>query len=289
MTTKLSTCMPMTTEFDARAAAEAVGAKLSFTPEVAVVLGSGLGAFADTFSDGVTISYSDIPGFASSTVGGHAGELIAGEIGETKVICLSGRSHIYEGVSSAAITTPIRTLKLLGVKQLLLTNASGSLRPEVGPGSLVLVSDHINFQFGNPLIGPNADEFGPRFVSMRDAYDPGIRAELKAAAKQLGTPLGEGVYIATSGPMFETAAEIRAFKTLGADLVGMSTVAEVITARHCDLKVAALSTVTNLAEGLSDIELSHDQTLSAATSAADKVAALLTHWLQNIGSSDDSK
>jgi xanthosine phosphorylase len=266
----------------AREAAAVVAERApGFRPRLGLVLGSGLGALADELSDAVTIPYSELPGFRAGTVSGHAGALSLGGLDGVPVACLRGRSHVYEGIEAGAITTPVRTLKLIGVQTLLLTNAAGSLREAAGPGSLVAISDHINLQAFNPLVGPNDDEVGPRFPSLRDAYDPELREALHAAAGELGTPLHEGVYLACTGPTFEPPAEIRAFRTLGADLVGMSTVPEVIAARHCGLRVAAVSVVTNLAEGMGGVALSHEQTLAEGERGAAALAPLLRRWVAN--------
>jgi xanthosine phosphorylase len=264
----------------AREAAAAVAARApGFTPRLGLVLGSGLGALADELTDAVTIPYAEIPGFRAGTVSGHAGALTLGRLDGVPVACLRGRSHVYEGIEASAVTTPIRTLRLLGAEILVLTNAAGSLRPETGPGSLVALTDHINLQGFNPLIGPNDDGVGPRFPSLSGTYDPELRAGLHAAADALGTPLHDGVYLAVTGPSFETPAEIRAFRTLGADLVGMSTVPEAIVARHCGLRVAAVSVVTNLAEGMGDVALSHEQTLAEGERGAADLAPLLRRWV----------
>jgi xanthosine phosphorylase len=198
------------------------------------------------------------------------------------VAIFAGRWHVYEGIGADAITTPVRMLRVLGAEALLLTNAAGSMRPEAGPGSLVCLTDHINMLGFNPLIGPNDDAVGPRFVSLRDAYDPELRERLHAAADELGTTLHDGVYLAVAGPTFETAAEIRAFRAMGADLVGMSTVPEVIAARHCGLRVAAISAVTNLAEGMGGEELSHEQTLRVATEGAERLGPLIERFVEGL-------
>jgi xanthosine phosphorylase len=250
-----------------------------FTPRFGLVLGSGLGALADELTEAVTIPYADIPGFRAGTVSGHAGALTLGHLDGVPVACLRGRSHVYEGIEASAVTTPIRTLRLLGAEILILTNAAGSLRPEAGPGSLVALTDHINLQGFNPLMGPNDDAVGPRFPSLSGTYDPELRAGLHAAADAHGTPLHDGVYLAVTGPSFETPAEIRAFRTLGADLVGMSTVPEAIVARHCGLRVAAVSVVTNLAEGMGEVPLSHEQTLAEGERGAAELAPLLRRWV----------
>ncbi len=253
-----------------------------FQPRVALVLGSGLGALADQISEAVVIPYGELPGFPVSTVQGHAGELVCGKLGGMPVLCMKGRAHLYEGKGADVMTSAIRSFKLIGCEALLLTCAAGSLRSEFGPGSLVALSDHINLLPGNPLIGPNDDRFGPRFMSMANAYDPALRTLLRQSAEALGIAWQEGVYLATSGPSFETTAEIRMMRTLGADLVGMSTVPEVISARHCGLNVLAIATVTNLAEGMSDVPLSHEQTLHHAAIGAKDLARLIPALLQRM-------
>ena len=264
----------------AGAAAAAIQALApGFVPRVGLVLGSGLGALVDELEDPVHIPYAEVPGFRVGTVAGHAGALSLGTLDGTPVACFQGRSHVYEGIEASAVTTPIRTLQLLGAETVVLTNAAGSLRPEAGPGSLVALTDHINLQGFNPLVGPNEEGVGPRFPTLLHAYDPELRAGLHRVADELGTTLHDGVYLAVSGPSFETPAEIRAFKTLGADLVGMSTVPEAIVARHCGLKVVAVSVVTNLAEGMGDVALSHEQTLEEGKRGAAELGPLLRRWV----------
>ena len=202
-----------------------------------------------------------------------------GTLDGVPVACFQGRSHVYEGIEAPAVTTPIRTLRLLGAEILVLTNAAGSLRADLGPGRLMLIEDHINLTGTNVLAGPNEDELGPRFPSLRDAYDPQLRAGLRVAAKAIGVELAEGVYLAVSGPSFETPAEIRAFHTLGADAVGMSTVHETTAARHAGLRVVAVSAITNYAEGMSEEPVSHEQTLRDAAKAADDLAPLITKFV----------
>jgi xanthosine phosphorylase len=230
---------------------------------------------ADAVGDAETIEYGELPGFPRPTVAGHAGRAVVGDLGGVVVAVLQGRRHLYEGPPYEPIGTPIQALRAAGADTLILTNAAGSLRPEVGPGRLMAIADHINLTGRNPLAGPNDDAIGPRFPSLRDAYDPDLRAGLHATAAEVGIDLAEGVYLAVTGPSFETPAEIRAFRTLGADAVGMSTVHETIVARHAGLRVAAISTITNLAEGLSDEPLSHEQTLRDAERAAGDLARLL--------------
>jgi xanthosine phosphorylase len=244
-------------------------------PRVGVVLGSGLGAVADAVADPVVVPYEELPGFPRPGVAGHAGRAVLGRLAGVPAAVLQGRAHLYEGGDLDAIRTPVRALRAAGADVLVLTNAAGSLRPEMGPGSLMAITDHVNLTGANLLAGPNDDALGPRFPSLRDAYDSALRAALHATAGDLGIPLADGVYLAVSGPSFETPAEIRAFATLGADAVGMSTVHETILARHCGLRVAAISTITNLAEGLSAEPLSHEQTLRDAQRAAGSLARLI--------------
>jgi xanthosine phosphorylase len=264
-------------------AAAVLNERSGLRPRVGVVLGSGLGGAAEAVANPTTIDYAELPGFPVPGVAGHGGQAVLGNIGDVPVAMLQGRAHLYEGGDLDTIRTPVRALRAAGAEILVLTNAAGSLRPELGPGSLMLISDHINLSGVNVLTGPNDEEIGPRFPSMRDAYDPDLRAGLRSAADELGTTLGEGVYLAVSGPTFETAAEIRAFATLGADAVGMSTVHETAVARHCGLRVAAISAISNLAEGLSDVALSHEQTLDDAQRAAEDLGPLLVRFVEKLG------
>jgi xanthosine phosphorylase len=254
----------------------------NFAPRAALILGSGLGVLAEQMTDAVTIGFDELPGFPISTVHGHAGAMVLGTLAGVPVVCLKGRGHFYEGYGLGVMTSAVRTLKLLGVDFLFVTNAAGSLRTEVDAGSLVALTDHINFLPGTPMIGPNDERFGPRFFSMANAYDAELRDLLKSTAAEKAITLHEGVYIAYSGPNFETPAEIRAFKTLGADVVGMSVVPEVVPARHCGLKVVGVSVVTNLAEGLSPFPLSHEQTLKYAAIGAESLIKLILGFLENV-------
>lgn len=256
--------------------------KPAFTPRVAFILGSGLGALADQIEDAVAISYEKLPGFPVSTVHGHAGELVLGHLAGVPVACMKGRGHFYEGRGMAVMTDAIRTLKLLGCEVLFCTNAAGSLRPEVGPGSLVALSDHINTMPGTPMVGPNDDRYGDRFFSLANAYDADYRAMLQSVAAEEGFPLTEGVFVSYPGPNFETAAEIRMMQIIGGDVVGMSVVPEVISARHCGLKVVAVSAITNLAEGLGDVKLSHAQTLAAAELSRQNFINLICGFLHKL-------
>ena len=266
-----------------REAGRVLASRADAPPRIGVVLGSGLGMVAEAVHDPTIVAYEELPGFPRPSVEGHGGNVLLGEIGGVPVALLQGRAHVYEGGDLDEVRTPVRALKAAGAEVLVLTNAAGSLRAEVGPGALMLITDHINLSGTNVLAGPNEDELGPRFPSLRDAYDPALRSELRTAAQELGIALAEGVYLAVKGPSFETAAEIRAFRTLGADAVGMSTVHETILARHCGMRVAALSAITNLAEGMSDQPLSHDQTLRDAARAAQNLAPLLIRFVERLG------
>ena len=254
----------------------------SIAPKAALVLGSGLAGIADGIADPVVIDYGALPGFPRPSVEGHVGRLVLGHIGGLPVACLQGRVHLYEGASGSDVRQYIRTLKLIGCEIVVLTNAAGSLRREVGAGSLMMLTDHINLQPLNPLQGANDDAFGPRFPPLEDAYDRDLQARLRAAAGVAGLTLHEGVYLACLGPSFETPAEVRAFARLGADGVGMSTVPEVIVARHCGLRVAAVSAITNLAVGLGDIPLSHEQTLLVAKQCAGEMQRLLVAFFAGL-------
>jgi purine-nucleoside phosphorylase len=248
-----------------------------FQPEWGLVLGSGLGFFAEEhITQPVFIPYADVPGFPQSTVEGHAGRFVCGKVAGKSVICMQGRFHYYEGYSLEQVVMPIRLMAALGVEKLMLTNAAGGICVDLLPGSLMLIKDHINLIGSNPLRGPNADEFGTRFPDMTEAYDRRLRRVALDIAARQGTSLREGVYLATSGPSFETPAEIRAFKHLGADAVGMSTVPECIVARHCGIKVAGISCITNSAAGLGQGTLSHEEVSATAAKVKDRFAALLT-------------
>jgi xanthosine phosphorylase len=266
-----------------REAAQVMTERAGLRPRVGIMLGSGLGAVADAVTEPTVVEYDDLPGFPRVTVAGHGGRAVLGRIGAVPVAVLQGRAHVYEGGDFDAIRTPMRALRAAGAEIVVLTNAAGSLRAEVGPGSLMVIRDHINLSGVNVLAGPNDDEIGPRFPSLLDAYDPELRERLHAAAAELGTELAEGVYAAVSGPTFETPAEIRALEILGADAVGMSTVHETAVARHAGLRVAAVSAITNLAEGMTEEPLSHEQTLRDAQHGADALAPLLVRFVEELG------
>jgi len=251
-----------------------------FKPVLAMTLGSGLGDLAHLLEDAVKIPYGDLPDFPPCTVAGHAGNLYLGKLNGLPVACLQGRAHFYEGVSNSVAKTYVRTMKLLGCESLLLTNAAGSMREDVTPGDLVLIHDHINFQFTNVLVGPNENEFGERFIGMEDAYDTTMRNKLLSISNELNIPLKQGVYFGVLGPSFETPAEIRAFKIMGGDVVAMSLINEVITARHCGMRVAAISAISNMAAGMSDVKISHDLTLSGVKKATDKLKQLVLAFVE---------
>lgn len=251
-------------------------------PRVAIQLGSGLNAVADALSDATTLPYSDIPGFPQPSVAGHEGRLLIGNFRGEPVLCLQGRVHYYEGQGLEPAVIMVRVLKALGVEVLILTNAAGSLNGDMGPGSLMAITDHINFSGANPLIGPNDDAVGVRFPDMSHAYDPALRSLLHEAAKEARTKLHEGVYVMASGPSFETPAEINAFRAMGADAVGMSTVPECIVANHCGLRVTGVSTITNLAAGMSDTPLTHDETMREGALATERLIDILGHFLKKV-------
>ncbi|MDW9375390.1 purine-nucleoside phosphorylase [Sinorhizobium meliloti] len=249
-------------------------------PRYGIVLGSGLGSLVDAVAEPLRIPYADIPGFPVSSVSGHAGEFVAGRIGNTPVAVLSGRAHYYERGDANAMRVPIETLKRIGVENLILTNSAGSLREDMPPGSVMRIADHIAFAGANPLIGVESDE---RFVGMTNAYDAALAIGMEEAAERLGIPLARGVYMWFSGPSFETPAEIRMARILGADAVGMSTVPEVILARFFGLKVAAASVVTNFAAGMTGSELSHEETKQMAPLGGTRLAAILKEMISSEG------
>ncbi len=254
----------------------------NFKPKIGIILGSGLGGFAEQLDDAVFIDYEQLPGFPKTTVQGHGGKLALGYLAGVGVVCLQGRAHSYEGGNNEAVKTYVRTLKLLGCDYFLATNASGSLHQDVPPGELMLITDHINMQPTNPLVGPNDDEFGPRFLPLDNAYDRGMREILLNVARKEQIALHQGVYIAVLGPNYETAAEIRAFRILGADAVGMSTVPEVLVANHCGMKVAVIATITNFATGLDSTSHSHDSVVLVASRAVEKLNRLLTQFVTEL-------
>ncbi len=273
----------MTSIFEkANAAAEFVRARIKIEPRIAVVLGSGLGAFAERIEAAVTIRYNEIPHFPQSTVVGHSGRLVVGTLDGIPVAVMQGRVHGYEGYAPDEVTFPIRVLGRLGIQTLIVTNAAGGIHTGYEQGQLVLLADHINFTGSNPQVGPNEDRFGQRFFDMTQAYSPRLRAIARSVAEREGLPLQEGVYLAVSGPSFETPAEIRAFRILGADLVGMSTVHEVIVARHMNLEVLGISCVTNMAAGILPQPLNHEEVMETGRRVQDRLARLLSAFIREI-------
>ncbi|MBV9676948.1 MAG: purine-nucleoside phosphorylase [Acidobacteriaceae bacterium] len=268
-------------------AARFVEIQSSVRPKVAVVLGSGLGAFADSLANGVRIPYSELPDFPLSTAVGHAGELVVGTLGANgkaalDVVVMSGRFHLYEGYTARQVTAGIRLFRELGVERVVLTNAAGGINLAFRQGSLVLISDHINLQGANPLIGPNDITLGPRFPDMTEVYPLALREIAKDTANELGIVLQEGIYAAVLGPSYETPAEIRFLKTIGADLVGMSTVAEAIAATHMGMQVLGISCVTNTAAGLSGEKLDHREVLETGHRTSRTFVKLLTALLPRL-------
>jgi len=243
--------------------------------DVAVVLGSGLGDFADHVGDSVTIPYGDIPHWPASRVIGHAGKLVCGTIAQKRVLALSGRVHHYEGHDMPTVTFAMRVMGRLGVPRVILTNAAGGISPNCSRGALMVIDDHVNLMGTNPLVGPNDDRFGLRFPDMTNVYSPRLRTLADEAAKTLGVPVQHGVYIAVLGPSYETPAEIRAFRTLGADAVGMSTAPEAIVARHMGLEVLGISCITNAAAGVFPEPLHHSEVMETAQQVKGQFIALL--------------
>lgn len=259
----------------AEKAARFIQKKTRLHPQIALVLGSGLGAFADEFADAARIPYAKIPDFPRSTAVGHAGQLVIGKVDGIALVGMQGRVHLYEGYSPQEVTFPIRVFSRLGVKAVILTNAAGGIKKEFTQGRLVVLSDHINLQAANPLSGPNEEKFGPRFPDMTAAYDKKFRELTQAAGRKLGIELGEGVYAALAGPNYETPAEIRYLRAIGADLVGMSTVPEVIAARHAGMRVLGISCVTNAAAGVLDQPLNHEEVLETTERVKSQFIGLL--------------
>jgi purine-nucleoside phosphorylase len=251
-------------------------------PRVGVVLGSGLGAFADELAERIEIPYSGIPGWPASTAVGHAGKLVFGKLDDLDIAVMAGRSHLYEGYTPGQVTMGVRVLHRLGVRSIVFTNAAGGINQIYTQGALVLISDHINLQGSNPLIGPNDDSLGPRFPDMTEAYSTAYRAIAQQVAAKLGIPLPEGIYAALTGPNYETPAEIRYLRTIGADLVGMSTVPEVIVANHLGMRVLAISCVTNMAAGILAQKINHEEVLETGRRVRDTLVQFLKALLPRL-------
>src|SRR5579872_74777 len=266
----------------AETAAKFLLSQTSLRPTVGLVLGSGLGAFADELVDATRIPHAQIPSFPQSTAIGHAGQMVIGKVGSIPVAVMQGRVHLYEGYSSSEVAFPTRVLGRMGIRALILTNAAGGINTKYAQGALVLISDHINLQGYNPLVGPNDERFGPRFPDMTYAYDKSYREIALAVARKLGKPVHEGIYAGLLGPSYETPAEIRYLRTIGADLVGMSTIPEVIAARHMGMKVLAISCVTNMAAGILNKPLNHEEVLETGRRVQGDFVALLNAVLPEI-------
>lgn len=265
---------------DYEQAVAVVQSKITVQPEIGLVLGSGLGELADTITERVVIPYERIPGWPQSTVPGHSGQLVIGRLEGQPVLAQQGRAHFYEGYTMQQVTFPIRVMHLLGIRTLILTNAAGGLNKTYRVGELMLLNDHINLigmSGMNPLVGPNDDRFGPRFVGMGHSYDPGLRQMARFVAQQANIPLHEGVYLCLAGPNFETPAEVRMLRTLGADAVGMSTVHEVLVARHAGMKVMSFSGITNEAIDIVDapVETNHEEVLDAGKIIVPRLTTIL--------------
>ena len=257
-------------------AADYIKERITSTPSIGLILGSGLGDFADGLENKVVIPFSQIPGFPQSTVEGHVGAFVIGSFQGKTVVALQGRIHYYEGHPQQVITVPVRVMSLLGVKQLILTNACGGVNLNFTPGDLMLISDHINYSGSNPLIGQNLDQFGPRFPDLSNVYTKELRTKIMKVAEENGIALRQGVYIMYSGPNYETPAEIRMFRMMGADAVGMSTVPEAIVAAHCGMDVVGISCITNMAAGVLPQKLNHQEVVETAAMVHDKFKKLLT-------------
>lgn len=256
--------------------------KTKLEPEIGIVLGSGLGDFADSIEDKVEIAYKDIPGFPVSTVKGHDGKLIFGKINSKNVCLMKGRIHFYEGYDMSDVVYPIRVLADLGVKTLILTNAAGGVNTYFNPADLMIITDHINLMGKNPLIGPNDEDLGPRFPDMTDLYTPELVDLAENSAKKLGIGIRKGVYMYFTGPSYETAAEVKMARILGADAVGMSTVPEAIVARHRGLKILGISTITNMSTGILDTPLDHAEVVEVGNLVAGKFKELLNEIIEEI-------
>ena len=266
----------------AEQAAQMIRSRAGVDVSVAIVLGSGLGAFAEDLTEAVTIPYAEIPGFARSTVEGHAGRLVIGKTGEVAIAAMQGRFHFYEGYSLEEVTFPTRVLKLLGVHTLVLTNAAGTLNIEFTPGSLMVITDHLNLLGDNPLRGKNDSRFGPRFPDLSSVYAPELQSLAVDEARAMGLQMGRGIYASLAGPSYETPAEIHMLRMLGADAVGMSTVPEAIVARHMNMRVLGISCITNLAAGVSDEPVDHSQVMATGERVRAQFSELLKRILPRL-------
>src|SRR6188472_757036 len=264
------------------ALAAAVRARTDLVPEVGIVLGSGLGGLADDLDDAVAIPFAELPGWPAATAPGHAGRLLLGRLGGRPVVLLQGRFHLYEGYDPGLVIQPVLLFARLGARIVILTNAAGGLDPSFGPGTLMVMRDHLNLTGRSPLIGPNADELGPRFPDLTDAWSPRLRERLHAAAAAEGVPLTEGIYVGLTGPTYETPAEVRMLAALGGHAVGMSTVLECIAARWVGLEVCGVSLVTNAGAGYTGAPLTHEEVLEAGASAGPRLANVIRRFIEDL-------
>lgn len=267
----------------AEQAARTIRSRTELKPQLALILGSGLGGFADEFAEAVAIPYGEIPGFATSTAEGHAGRLVIGKVGTVPVVAMQGRVHFYEGYSLEEVTFPIRVFKLLGLRRLVLTNAAGGIDIELNQGALMVISDHLNLMGVNPLRGPNDERFGPRFPDLSEAYSRKLQEQAVAEAHSLGVDLRRGIYAALAGPSYETPAEIHMLRALGADAVGMSTVPETIVARHMGIDVLGISCITNMAAGISDEPINHAEVMETGRRVRETFTKLLRGIISRLG------
>lgn len=274
-------------ELPARLAAleRTIRARSDLMPRVGIILGSGLGGLADAVTDAVAIPFADLPGWPAASAPGHAGRLLIGRLDRTPVVMLQGRLHLYEGNAPGLVVQPVLLMGRLGARAIVLTNASGGVNPAFGPGTLMVIADHLNLTGRTPLLGPNADELGSRFPDLTDAWSPRLREALHAAGRAEGIGMAEGVYAGLLGPAYETPAEVRMLRTLGADAVGMSTVLEAIAARWADLEIAGVSLVTNAAAGYTGQPLSHEEVLEAAAEAGPRLGRVIRRFVAELPAS----
>ncbi|HVQ37517.1 MAG TPA: purine-nucleoside phosphorylase [Pyrinomonadaceae bacterium] len=263
-------------------AARTIQARISEQPRVAIILGSGLGGFADEFEEQVRIPYGEIPGFVVSTAQGHAGTLVIGKVEGVPLLAMQGRVHFYEGYSLEEVTFPIRTFKLLGIETLILTNAAGGIDVQLAQGALMVISDHLNLMGSSPLRGPNDDRFGPRFPDMTAVYSRDLQERVVEEARELGVIVRRGVYAALQGPSYETPAEIHMLRSFGADAVGMSTVPEAIVARHMNMQVLGISCITNMAAGISESPINHEEVMETGARVRNVFTQLLRRLISHL-------
>ncbi|MCA0982948.1 purine-nucleoside phosphorylase [Halobacillus yeomjeoni] len=269
-------------KMEVKEAAEAIQNKIETQPTVGLILGSGLGVLADEIENPITIQYTEIPHFPESTVSGHKGQLVIGELEGRQVIAMQGRFHYYEGYDMKQVTFPVRVMKELGIDTLFVTNAAGGINEAFDPGNLMIITDHINNMGDSPLIGPNDDEMGPRFPDMSEAYDRALIDHARQSADRLSLKVQEGVYVGNTGPAYETAAEVRMLRTLGGDAVGMSTVPEVMVANHAGIRVLGISCISNMAAGILDQPLTHDEVIETTAQVREDFLGFVKELLKTL-------